>query len=156
MANGHGGYRRPTNPAATSGPGAYSRRTDGQPQMQLPDARYGEQAEYQEMQAGARMGSPGPAAATPAAGAAGAAGVDPSGLTPLDAPTGRPEEPVTAGASAGPGVGPEAIGLGSGAERAADLQQLRAYLPVLIAQANQPSSTREFRNFVRRIRAEMQ
>jgi hypothetical protein len=149
MANGHGGYRRPTNPAATSGPGAYSRRTDGQPRMDLPDARYGEQAEYQEIQAGARMGSPS-AAPTPAA------GVDPSGLVPLDAPTGRPDEPVTAGAPAGPGVGPEAIGLGPGATKAADLQQLHAYLPVLIAQANQPTSTREFRNFVRRLRAEMQ
>lgn len=150
MANGHGGYRRPTNPAATSGPGAYSRRTDGQPKMQLPDARYGEQAEYQEIQAGARMGSPSAAQAGPAA------GVDPSGLTPLDAPTGRPNEPVTSGAPAGAGVGPEAIGLGPGATKAADLQQLRGYMPVLIAQANQPTSTREFRNFVRRLRAEMQ
>lgn len=152
MASGqHGGYRRPTNPAAVSGPGAYSRRTDGQPKMQLPDARYGEQADYQEIQSGARMGGPSPAASTPAAG-----GVDPSSLVPLDAPTGRPDEPVTAGAPAGPGVGPEAIGLGSGAMKQADLQQLRAYLPVLIAQANQPTSTRSFRQFVRRIRAEMQ
>jgi hypothetical protein len=150
MANGHGGYRRPANPAATSGPGRYSRRTDGQPRMQLPDARYGEQADYQEIQAGARMGAPAAATQTPAA------GVDPSGLVPLDAPTGRPDEPVTAGAPLGPGVGPAAIGLGPGAEKAADLQQLKSYLPVLIAQANQPSSTRAFRNFVRRIRAEMQ
>jgi hypothetical protein len=151
MAGQHGGYRRPTNPAGTSGPGAYSRRTDGQPRMQLPDARYGEQREYQEIQAGARMGGPSSAATTPAAG-----GVDPSGLTPLDAPTARPDEPVTAGAPVGPGVGPEAIGLGPGAARQADLQQLKAYLPVLIAQANRPNSTRGFRNFVRRLRAEMQ
>jgi hypothetical protein len=150
MANGHGGYRRPANPAATSGPGAYSRRTDGQPRMQLSDARYGEQKEYQEIQAGARMGAPAAATQTPVA------GVDPSGLVPLDAPTGRPDEPVTAGAPLGPGVGPEAIGLGPGADKQADLQQLKAYLPVLIAQANQPNSTRSFRNFVRRIRAEMQ
>lgn len=150
MANGHGGYRRPTSPASTSGPGKYSRRTDGQPRMDLPDARYGEQAEYQEIQAGARMGSP-----SAAAGGSPAAGVDPSGLVPLDAPTGRPDEPVTAGAPVGPGVGPEAIGLGPGARKQADMQQLRAYLPVLIAQANRPDSTREFRNFVRRLRAEM-
>jgi hypothetical protein len=150
MANGHGGYRRPTNPAATSGPGKYSRRTDGQPKMQLPDAGYGEQAEYQEIQGGARMGAPAAAGQTPAA------GVDPSGLVSLDAPTGRPGEPVTAGAPLGPGVGPEAIGLGPGADKQADLQQLKAYLPVLIAQANRPDSTRAFRNFVRRIRAEMQ
>ena len=150
MADGHGGYRRPTNPAATSGPGKYSRRTDGQPRMDMPDARYGEQKDFQEIQAGARMGSPLPAASTPAAG-----GVDPSGLVPLDAPTGRPDEPVTAGAPVGPGVGPEAIGLGPGAEKVADMQQLRAYLPAMIAQANNPNSTRAFRQFVRRLRSEM-
>ena len=37
-------------------------------------------------------------------------------LTPLDAPTQRPDEPVTAGAPVGPGPGPEAIGLGGEAE----------------------------------------
>ena len=37
-------------------------------------------------------------------------------LTALDAPTQRPDEPVTAGAPVGAGPGPEAIGLGGEAE----------------------------------------
>jgi hypothetical protein len=152
MAEGHGGYRKPTNPAGTSGPGAYSRRTDGQPRMQLPDARYGEQAQFQQDQAGARMGSPGPAVATPAAGPA---GVNPSSLTPLDAPTARPGEPVTAGAPVGPGVGPEAIGLDSGGQVRGDLEKLRRYLPAFIAQANRPEATDSFRQFVRQLRTEL-
>jgi hypothetical protein len=35
----------------------------------------------------------------------------PAPLTPLLAPTQRPEEPITAGAPFGPGVGPEALGV---------------------------------------------
>lgn len=149
MANGHGGYRRPTNPAATSGPGRYSRRTDGQPRMQLPDARYGEQSDFQQIQAGAPMSSASPAATTPAAG-----GVDPSGLTGLDAPSARPAEPVTAGAPMGAGVGPQAIGLGSDQARG-DLEKLRAYLPAFIAQANRPNATQAFRDWVRELRTEL-
>jgi hypothetical protein len=33
-------------------------------------------------------------------------------LPPIDAPTGRPNEPVTAGAPMGPGPGPEVLGPG--------------------------------------------
>ena len=40
-----GGYRKPQNPAAVSGPGALSKRTDGkQPVVRVPDVPYGEQA----------------------------------------------------------------------------------------------------------------
>lgn len=148
MANGHGGYRRPANPAATSGPGAYSRRTDGQPRMQLPDPAYGEQQDFQQIQAGASMGTP-PSVATPAGG-----GVDPSGLTGLTAPSARPGEPVTAGAPMGAGVGPQAIGLG-GDQARSDLEKLRAYLPAFIAQANRPEATQAFRDWVRDLRTEL-
>jgi hypothetical protein len=48
----------------------------------------------------------------------------PGSLGPLDAPTARPNEPVTAGAPVGPGPGPEAVAaLGLGGE---DLDELRA------------------------------
>ena len=56
MANGHGGYRRPTNPAPVSGPGALSRRTDGrQPTRSLPNAKYGENAAFEAAQGAAPM-----------------------------------------------------------------------------------------------------
>jgi hypothetical protein len=79
----HGGYRRPTNPAPVSGPGAHSRRTDGQPMVDLPDAQYGENAAFQEAQAGAKISNSGvQAAAQQGAQMA---------VTPLGAPTTAPE-----------------------------------------------------------------
>lgn len=97
-----GGYRRPGNPAPVSGPGKLSRRTDGGP-MQGPKVatggKYGERKAMQEMQSAAPMAAeqrqpnkaPMPA------------------ITPLTAPTSRPDEPVTAGSPMGPGPGPEAL-----------------------------------------------
>lgn len=112
--NGHGGARTPANPAAVSGPGALSRRTDGkQPKMQLPDAGYGEQAQFQADQGGAPMpqvGLPGPSPSggpqSPPTGALGASAGTPSDMpvpSPLSAGSLRPGEPVTSGANAGPG-----------------------------------------------------
>ena len=145
MANGHGGYRRPTNPAPVSGPGALSRRTDGkQPVMDLPNAGYGEQADFHAIQSGAPLAqAPGvPSAPTPAGG--------PPSLTPLDAPTARPGEPVTAGAPMGPGPGPESLGLPDpNADTPADLQRLRAYLPAFIEMAARPDASQSFRAAVK-------
>src|SRR5437763_4140801 len=104
MANGHGGSRTPANPAPVSGPGALSKRTDGaQPKVQLPNAKYGEQSSFQQAQsAGPMAQDPGLGGSTPLP----SPGNVPD-LTPLHAPTERPDEPVTAGAAQGPGVGPE-------------------------------------------------
>ena len=50
-----GGYRKPQNPAAVSGPGALSKRTDGkQPVVRVPDVPYGEQAALTAQQQAAR------------------------------------------------------------------------------------------------------
>jgi hypothetical protein len=109
----HGGTRTPRAPAPVSGPGSLSKRTDGAPSQkdyQLPNAGYGEQAQYQQLQAGA------PLAATPGPGAAvrprPSGGNRPAMPVPFDAPTQRPDEPVTAGAALGPGPGPAALGGG--------------------------------------------
>ena len=149
----HGGYRKPGKPAAVSGPGALSARTDGGPtQMQLSNAKYGEQADFQSVQGGAPL-SPSPSqtpqATTPAGGAT------PS-LTPLHAPTERPDEPVTAGAPVGAGVGPEALGLPDQNKLdPADRSRLASYLPVFIERANDPNATQAFKNWVRALRAEL-
>lgn len=134
MAEGRGGYRRPTNPAPVSGPGRLSRRTDGaQPRMQLSDARYGEQAAFQEAQAGAPM----------------AQAQGPSGLVPLDAPTQHPGTPVTDGAEMGPGAGPEALLSAAGVE---DEQfKSHTYLPVLKHLASQPQASASLRQLVRQL-----
>lgn len=142
MAEGHGGYRRPANPAAVSGPGAHSQRTDGRPkQMDLPDAKYGEAANFQEIQQGASMGA-GP---SPATGSAPAATMP----TPLGDPTAMADQPVTAGADAGAGPGSEALGLPSG-EFSADIKRrLGPLLPFLIRKADDPHASQELRAQVR-------
>lgn len=135
-----GGYRAPSQPAPVSGPGALSRRTDGGPAdsqaaSRLPDAKYGEQKDFQEIQGGAPM------AQAPA----------PPNLIPLDAPSARPDEPVTAGADAG--EGPDSSSLGIPSEDQGDLQALLQYLPVLEFMSNQPNAAPSTRAMIRRIKS---
>jgi hypothetical protein len=143
-----GGYRPPANPAPVSGPGRLSRRTDGQPQVQLPDAAYGEQKTFRTDQAGAPMAAtPGPGD-TPMVSPA-----DLSSVVGFGEPTGRPGEPVTAGAAAGPGPGVEALGLADDDDPG--IRHLRDSLPALELMANQPNAGRALKQFVRRVRAMM-
>ena len=107
MAEQHGGYRRPSNPAPVSGPGRMARRTDGGPQqttVPMSGMAYGENADYNDIQSSA------PLAAAPSVSNTRARKTSPTGqlaaATPLFSPTQRPEEPVTAGAPFGPGDGP--------------------------------------------------
>jgi hypothetical protein len=134
MANGHGGYRAPSNPAPVSGPGSLSRRTDGGPGAkkapiaQLPDAGYGEQAQFRSIQQGApiqKVESPGQGAP---GGASGGGPLPP----PLDAPSTRAGEPVTSGVDMGAGPGSDALGLTDPSSWAADdVRYAMKYLPTL-------------------------
>jgi hypothetical protein len=139
-----GGYQKPSRPAPVSGPGALSRRTDGggagQPQQRLANAAYGEQKAFGEIQAGATMAQ----ADRPSV----------PQVTPLNAPTERPEEPVTAGAPMGPGPGPESIGVTNSirAQSALDTRQIAQYLPSLEHMANQPGVPTSFVRFVKYVR----
>lgn len=86
-----------------SGPGALARRTDRGPAQklrELPDAQYGEAATYRDLQQAAPLAqTPGPSPADAPIEDQGPSQV-PVGL---DAPSERPDEPVTAGAPSGPG-----------------------------------------------------
>jgi len=96
VANGHGGYRKPNNPAPVSGPGALSKRTDGgpsQPVMDVGGFEYGGRQDFADIQGGAPMAATDYSAA-------------PTPPPPLFSPTQRPDEPITAGAPVGPGPGP--------------------------------------------------
>jgi hypothetical protein len=139
-----GGYQKPSRPAPVSGPGALSRRTDGggagQAQQRLGNAAYGEQKAFGEIQSGAPMAQ----AERPPM----------PKVTPLNAPTERPEEPVTTGAPMGPGPGPEAIGVARSLKDQSilDTRQIAQYLPSLEQMANQPGVPTSFVRFVKYVR----
>lgn len=128
--------------APVSGPGRLSRRTDRSPQQKirtLPDAQYGEASEFNSLQKQA------PLANTPKTpdGAPVAPGTQPgsmplSSVIPLNAPTQRPDEPVTAGSNFGPGPGPEALGNASG--QAADYSSARSTLQSIAQASHNPEA----------------
>lgn len=161
MADGranNGGYRRPANPAPVSGPGALSQRTDGGPgakaaAVKLPDAGYGEQKQFQEIQRGAPIAKGG--AADPTAGAPQApVSVPPPGLGD---PSMRPEQPVTAGANAGAGPGQDVLGLGDPSNQAAEnIQYMLRYLPTLQYMVDMtPDAPMQTRALVRYLRSQV-
>ncbi len=106
MAEQHGGKRTPRNPAPVSGPGKLSRRTDGGPQQVNADMTgmdYGDNQDFNDMQASAPMAASKPQLPKDTAPARGG-GSMPAPTGGLFSPSQRPTEPVTAGASFGPGA----------------------------------------------------
>lgn len=129
MATQNGGFSDSGVPL--SPPGAMSQRTDldTQASMDLPDAGYGEQAEFQEIQAGAPM------AAAP---------------TGMFAESNHPELPVTDGANYGPGVGMDAVQTPDTMK--ADIALIASYLPALERVEKRDDTPESFRRFVRYVR----
>lgn len=128
----------PNNPAPVSGPGALAQRTDGgpadrQPIRSLPDAEYGANKEFREIQQGA------PLYEQPAAPPA------PAGL--FD-DTQYPDEPVTAGIASGPGEGP--IQRPTFNDKAnSDVEMILTYMPALKRAAAGKNAPETFKSFVR-------
>lgn len=109
---GKGGLQRPAAPASVSGPGRLARRTDGgpaQPVRELPNAQYGEAAEFRTLQQSAPL-SRGAAVPSPAQGGGAAVAAGPE-ITGFGAETMRPDEPVTAGSPLGAGPTLDQLGL---------------------------------------------
>lgn len=133
----------PPDPSVVSGPGALSKRTDLPPSQgakRLPDAAYGEQQQFQAEQAGAPMAK----AENPLA-----------NVVPLNAPTQRPSEPVTAGVDAGPGPGREILGIKSPIDtQVEDLTMLSKYMPLMAQFADSPNSTGTMKAFVKYLRSQ--
>jgi len=97
-----GGYRKPENPAPSSGPGALSQRTDGGPAQgakYIPGLPYGQGQETYNQQTAAPMAAAQPAPAAPT--------LPP--MMSLNDPTQRPDEPLTAGLDIGEGPGSEVM-----------------------------------------------
>lgn len=128
-ANGSGGFNN--SGAPLSPPGALSKRTDMQSPMALPDAAYGEQAAFQEIQAGAPMaGEPAP--------------------PDIFSDTMRPDVPVTDGADYGPGVGSEALPTANTFDT--DNAMIAKYMPQFEQMAAMEGTPDSFRQFVQYIR----
>lgn len=147
----------PSKPAAVSGPGPLSRRTDGGPaqaMMDLPDARYGENSQFQSLQQGAAlsaspspmgggMGAPGELPPNPAAGS----------VIPFSAPSSRPDEPVTSGAAMGQGPDMSALGISPGRMEQMDVGKIAQSLPLFEMLANQPDALPSTRLMVNLLKA---
>lgn len=127
-----------------AGPGKFSQRTD-QPKVQIPNADYGEQSAYQQQQAGAPMAaSPGiPSTGGQAVNLQQILGSMGQRTVPINAPTQRPNEPVTTPAPAGL---PQAQ---------QDMQSMAAYLPYFEYAANLSGASWGFQNLVRQIKGAM-
>lgn len=131
---------------------AYAQRTDLNMNRQtVPGQQYGQAAAQMRSLSAVPMGSPTPPTPAGGAGVAQAPSAPLPPLTPLTAASARPDEPVTAGMVAGPGPGPEVLGLQENPPDP-DLVEMAKYLPSLELMATLPSSTPTFRNFVRRVR----
>jgi hypothetical protein len=119
--------------ARTGTPGrAYQNRTDlHQPIKAAPGGEYGNVTELKNAQRAIPLPN---ASATPSppsqAPGGGSAPVVAPGDMNFDAPTERPQEPITAGLPMGPGPGPEALNLPSdAATTAAHLRTMYASIP---------------------------
>lgn len=140
-----GGYRQPANPAPVSGMGSRSARTDGG--VMDPDApEYGEGVEIQNLTQAAPLTGQGGGVAAPQGGQM------PS-FVGLGAPS-QDSRPVTTGAAAGAGSGPEALGLpmSPGQERQADARALSpSMVQALLAAATRSDATPSFKRLVRQV-----
>ena len=106
----------PMNPlAGVSGPGKYSARTDN---LDMGSIAYGEGVETAAIKSGAPLAKTANIRPEQAAVIREAAISEP--VTPLFAPSQRPEEEITAGVDIGPGVGSSALMMGKSVEKLSD------------------------------------
>jgi hypothetical protein len=142
MADNRGGYRKPNNPAPVSGPGKFSRRTDGgpmdtQPQRYMQGQAYGESKELNELQSGA------PLAAAPSNVPSISSGLPKPPNVSLSAPSTYPDQMVTEGLETDMGKPPTSP---------EDRQKIAVMLALADRAAQDPNASPATVNFVRRLR----
>lgn len=132
-----------------SGPGRFAKRTD----LQYQSTGYGDGVSYDAAKGGAPLASsPDVRGATPTAVRQAAASAAQQPLTPLDAPTTRPNEPVTQGVDMGAGAGSDALMMTKPEDDTEFRDTMRAYGPVLAYIANLPNTSPETRRAIRQLR----
>jgi hypothetical protein len=100
--------------AGPAGPGKYSTRTDN---LQMGSIAYGEGVETAAIKSGAPLAKTGDVKGMPSSEVRAAAQ---GPVTPLYAPTQRPDEPITSGIDRGPGVGSDALMMTQSTEKLSD------------------------------------
>jgi len=149
----------PASPAQVSGPGPMSRRTDGgaaQALQQLPNAKYGENSQFQSLQQGAPLSaSPSGMQSSPPGMDMGTIGSNPAAgqVVPSSAPSTRPGEPVTSGASLGAGPGPASLGINPSQVEKQDMSKLAVSMPLMEYLANMQDALPSTRLMVNLIKA---
>lgn len=125
-----------------------------QPVTVASGGAYGTRAASEELQRAVPLAapSPGPTSSAPVTPppvdpTQAALEFQPSQRPPLNAPTERPNEPLTAGLPVGPGPGPTPQPIVENPEL------IRQWLPALERLASQPDASSETRNFVRFLRS---
>jgi hypothetical protein len=93
--------------AGVSGPGKFSKRTDG---ISFQSTEYGSGVENTANKAGAPLATS-PDVRPTSRSEMGMAPSQMQPVTPLYAPSERADEPITAGIAMGPGAGPEVLGM---------------------------------------------
>jgi hypothetical protein len=136
--------------AGVSGPGKFSKRTDG---LSFQSTEYGSGVENTANKAGAPLARTADVRGARASDVREAAAQAP--VTPLFAPTQRPDEPITAGIPMGAGPGPEVLGINNNLDTQEDKDRMISYLPALEVLAASPTSSQAFRNYVRQLRANL-
>jgi hypothetical protein len=132
----------PMNPlAGVAGPGKYSVRTDN---LDMGSIAYGEGKETKDIKSAAPLGKTGNVKGTPAS------AVREAAITPLYAPTERPDTPIQEGIDMGPGAGSEALMM-----RQEDDTNFRTaiseYMPVLNFISDQPNTSPETRAAIKKL-----
>ena len=137
--------------AGVSGPGKFSKRTDG---LSFQSTEYGSGVENTANKAGAPLARI-PDVRPTSRSEMGMAPSQTREVTPLFAPSERPDEPVTAGIAMGDGPGPEVLGINNNLDTQEDKDRMLSYLPALEVVAASPNSSQAFRNYVRQLRANL-
>ena len=126
-----------------SGPGKYAKRLD-----RMPSNSYGDTTETAQIASGAPLAKTPDVRPTPASQIKQAAQA--AQITPMFAPTERPQEPVTQGVDVGAGMGSEALAM-----RQPDDTNFRSAIqaakPVLAFISDQPNTSPETRAAIRQL-----
>lgn len=155
-----GGYRKPTNGAVLSPPGALSKRkaveNTAMENNIAPGGGYGSRMAAEQQMQGAPISKGAPTMSTPQVNVAPAQANNPvAGLptTPLTADTQFPEQPAEFGLPFNKDgqvtPGPEVLNLQRTDKLSAEIATVAQYLPDLRAMALQPDAPETFKYFVR-------